>query len=99
MQDALTQAENPRALFINYRELPLLAWPRILQHFALTPDAAESAQMLAKTQFNAKQPRTTFVADSAQKQAQASTLARACSEELLMPLYHQLEQICWRPEA
>jgi hypothetical protein len=98
MQDALAHANSPNALFINYRDLPFVAWPRILQHFALTPDAAESQQMLAKARFDAKQPSQIFTADNAKKQAQASALARECTEELLMPLYRQLEHHCWRPE-
>jgi hypothetical protein len=99
MQDALAHVHNPRALFINYRDLPLVAWPRILQHFALTPDAAEAKQMLAKAHFDAKQPSQSFMADSGKKQLQASALARECTEALLMPLYQQLEQYCWRPDA
>ncbi len=96
MQDALAQAYNPNGIFINYRDLPLIALPRILQHFGLTPDAEESERMLDKARFNAKQPLSPFVADSAQKQAQASALACTCTEELLMPLYQQLEQVCWQ---
>jgi hypothetical protein len=99
MRDALSHAGRAGALFVNYRDLANAAFPRILAHFALTPDAPVLAAMLAKTEFNAKQPRSHFSADSAQKQAGASGRARHYSETLLMPLYQQLEQLCWQPES
>jgi hypothetical protein len=98
MRDALSYANRAGALFVNYRDLANAAFPRILAHFALTPDAQALATMLEKTKFYAKQPSTHFTADSAQKRASASALARHYNETLLMPLYQQLEQLCWRPE-
>jgi gluconate kinase len=99
MQSVLRHAEHPGALFVNYTDLPHAALPRILKHFGLNPDGNVRAAMAEKTQFNAKQPRVQFVADSAQKQAQASPLARHYAQTLLMPLYQQLEHLKWRANA
>lgn len=98
MRAALRHSEHAGALFVNYRDLANAAFPRILAHFALSPDAQALAAMLEKTKFYAKQPSTPFSDDSAHKQASASALARHYAETLLMPLYQQLEQLCWRPD-
>jgi Sulfotransferase family len=90
---ALSQQNNPLGLFVNYQDLPQVALPKILRHFAIQPDAGELLQMQQQTRFHAKQPRADFSPDSERKQREASAEARCFSDSILMPIYAQLESV------
>lgn len=97
MRAALTQRENPRALFVDYVDLPQLALPAILAHFGMALDAMDIASMLAKAGRDAKRPARAFVPDAGRKREAASPLARQLAETELMPLYQELRSICRQP--
>ena len=96
-REALAHQKSQLGLFVNYQDLPLVALPKILEHFGIDGSEQELAQMQQKTKFHAKQPGETFSPDSARKQREASVAARHFSDLMLTPLYQQLEAIRWRP--
>lgn len=97
MQAALMQRSNPRAMYVNYTDLPAAALPSILEHFRMALDPSQIGRMLAKAMRDAKHPDAAFVPDAVRKQQQAGALAREICDSLLMPVFEQLQAIRWRP--
>lgn len=96
LRTALRYRSSPHGLYINYADLPEIALPAILEHFGMALHSTEIDSMLAKAGRNAKQPTTTFVPDTTQKQASAGPEARALAATLLMPAFEELQSVCWR---
>ena len=61
---------------MNYRELPQAAWTRCADHFSTIFTAKEIEVMRETAHFNAKRPKQSFVADTADKQRTASAELR-----------------------
>jgi hypothetical protein len=79
-----------RALLVNYRELPGAVMSTILDHFGVSYGAADLEKMSSAAKFDAKNPRSEFVADSEKKRAQANEAVwRAAGK--VAPLYEKLE--------
>ncbi len=95
-REVLTHQNSPRSLFVNYQDMPHVALPKILQHFGIDAGADELAKMRQKTQFHAKQSKEKFAPDGQRKQRDATEVARHFSDQLLRPLYQQLESVRWR---
>ncbi len=96
MCNALQQRSSPRAMYVNYADLPTIALPAILEHFGMTLEPSEIERMLDKATRDAKQPGAAFAPDAARKQQQASPLAREICDSLLMPVYEELQAIRWQ---
>jgi hypothetical protein len=90
-QAALSAGRNdPRALFLNYRELPEALWETIPAHFGFTLSESDRAAILETSQRNAKCPNTSFSDDRAAKQAAAAHL-RGMAEEIVGPTIMALD--------
>jgi len=83
---------DDRGRLVNYRELPQAAWTSCAEHFGITFTAEEIKLMQRAARFDAKRPKTSFVADSADKQRSASAELRQLAEQWLVPLYEQLAE-------
>jgi len=78
-------------LLVNYDELPLALFTKILPHFGVRPEAAEIDAMRAATQRDAKAPYMPFAQDGDDKRRAATTAAQAAAERHLAPIYAALE--------
>ena len=90
---ALEHRDSPRALFVNYAQLPEAMTSDILRHFRLDYSDEDLERMRAAAQFNAKSPQVKFTPDAAAKQREAGERLRQLSEKFLQPLYEQLEEV------
>ncbi len=79
-------------LLINYDALPQAIETQILPHFGIAPSAAGLAAMRAAAARNSKAPGDTFVADTAQKQREATPVIRAAAE-IVADSYAGLERL------
>ena len=75
---------------MDYCDLPQAIWGSIAKHFGIEVDDGEVRRMQETAQVNAKMPQQPFVADSKDKQQEASEAERVLTRELLEPLYLQL---------
>jgi gluconate kinase len=90
-QAALTAGrDNPRALFLNYRDLPEAIFDRLPGHFGISFNDADSAAILETTQRNAKNPGAPYLDDTAAKDAAAAPL-RAMAEAIVGPTIAALD--------
>jgi hypothetical protein len=89
---ALDHSDDPRATFVEYRQLP---GPAVTD---LAPQA-DAAPMLRAATRDAKNPALPFEQDRSTKQAQASSAQRAAADRWLVPLYERLEGARARQEA
>ncbi|MDB5706337.1 MAG: hypothetical protein JWN66_3453 [Sphingomonas bacterium] len=80
-------------LLVNYTELPGAMESRIVPHFGIVPDAAESAAMAGATRRDAKAPTESFGADSATKQQEASAELRSIAAAYMDEPYRCLEAL------
>jgi hypothetical protein len=78
--------------FVNYRQLPETIYASLLEFFKVSYAADEIEQMRHASRFHAKYPSTPFTDDTATKRLQATDAIRRSADELLYPLYEQLEQ-------
>ena len=90
---ALRHHNSGGAMFVNYRQLPDVAWSTLLDFFRVEHTAADIDRMRHVSQFNAKNPSLQFVDDAASKNGEASREAREMASEWIMPLYERLEAI------
>ena len=80
-------------LLIEYGELPEAACGPMLDHFGLRYTADELAGMRQTARFDAKQPKTLFAPDAAEKRGAASAELVELAATRLAPLYRELEAL------
>ncbi len=90
---ALAHKDSPRALFVNYTQLPDAMTGDILRHFRLAYSDQDLQRMRDAARFNAKSPQVKFTPDADAKQHEASENLRALSDHFMQPLYEQLEAV------
>ena len=88
---AITRAESPGAMFVNYDRLPE-ALSAILKHFGVEFSVTDMERMNAAASFDAKTPGVTFTPDSERKRAGATDEARRAAA-LLEPLHQRLTML------
>ena len=71
---ALEHRDDPKGMFVDYRELPGAICGRIAKHFGLGLSAEEEQQILSATYFDAKNPGLKFEKDSEEKSKQIGDL-------------------------
>lgn len=89
--EAALANRDDRGRFVNYRELPQATWTRCAEHFGIAFTAEEIERMRRAARFDAKRPKMSFVADSADKQRSASAELRQLAGQWLLAWYEQLE--------
>lgn len=88
---AALQHLDTRVRLINYQQLPAAVWAEIAAHFGTEFSAADLFAMQQVAQFDAKNPRLPFSADTQAKEQAASPELRHLAEACLQPLYAALE--------
>jgi hypothetical protein len=73
-ESALRHHDDPRGLFVDYRELPDAMWTAVARHFGLDLRDNEVARMRDASRFHAKNPAALFEPDTAGKQEEARQL-------------------------
>jgi len=100
---ALSFGEHPRALFVDYQELPAVAWGRVARHFGIACSAAERQRMSDRARRDAKAPQQAFRDDRADKAALASDALREATARWLASRFRALsearERQCRRADA
>jgi Aspartyl/Asparaginyl beta-hydroxylase len=71
---ALAFREDPKGLFVDYKELPEAICGRIAKHFGLNLTAGDEARVEVAAQLDAKNPWAPFTGDTELKQLQARSL-------------------------
>jgi hypothetical protein len=84
--------QNPRSLFVNYRELPDALWESLPPHIGFTLSESDRAAIVETTRRHAKRPDTRFVDDTAAKQRAAEHL-REMTEEIVGPTFAALDLV------
>lgn len=79
--------------FVNYRQLPEAIYASLLEFFQVSYAVDEIERMGHASRFHAKYPLSPFTDDTATKRLQATDAIRRSADELLSPLYEQLEQV------
>jgi hypothetical protein len=90
---ALRHHNGGNTMFINYRQLPDVAWSSLLDFFRVEHTAADIDRMRRASRLNAKNPSMHFVDDSASKNSEASREVREMVGKWITPLYERLEAI------
>jgi gluconate kinase len=88
---AALENQTGRCRFINYRQLPSAFFSSVLDFFRVNYTSTELERMRHAAQFHAKYPSMNFVDDTEAKRLQATDAVRRAADELLSPLYEQLE--------
>jgi gluconate kinase len=90
-QAALNHSDDPRAMFINYNQLPEAMWSHILDFFNVPYSSGDVERMKAVAQFDAKNPLLSFAGDAATKRRKAADIVVQVAEQWLAPVYEGLE--------
>lgn len=90
---ALEFRDDPKALFINYYELPDAFFAKILPHFGVSYASEDIEKMREVSKYNAKNRANEFDPDSKRKRENASDAVRAAASQWVDHLYHELEAI------
>lgn len=90
---ALENAENPRGRFINYNQLPSAVTAEIGSHFGISFSDEDIATMQNSSKRDAKAPYQSFTPDGEAKRNEASNEVMFYAEQLVEPLYRELERI------
>ncbi|MCB1909710.1 MAG: sulfotransferase [Rhodocyclaceae bacterium] len=96
---ALGCGDHPRALFVDYDELPGAAWGRVARHFGIACSAVELQRLRERAQRDAKAPRQVFRSDRAEKAALANESLREATERWLVPRFRALAKLRERQDA
>ena len=88
--EAALANRDDRGRLMNYRDFPQAAWTSCAEHFGIAFTAQEIELMQRVGHLNAKRPKQSFVADSADKQRSASAELRQLAAQWLVPMYEQL---------
>jgi hypothetical protein len=78
---------------INYRDLPVAFWSKIMPHFGISVGAEDRERMQQAARYDAKAPQFEFANDCDNKQREASTNLRALAETYVGPAYPRLEEL------
>ncbi len=89
-EGGLRAARKQGAMLLNYEELPLAMFGRVLRKLGLGLEVIGG--MMEKSQRDAKSPGEVFVGDSAEKREEASVEVRGAAEEYLRGIYGELER-------
>jgi hypothetical protein len=90
---ALAFRDDPRSLFVDYRQLPGAIWGLVAQHFSLHLSGEELARMQSAAQLDAKSPARNFESDCDSKQREATGAIHELAAIWLNPLYTELQTI------
>jgi len=90
---SLAFRDDPRALFIDYRQLPDAVWGAIAKHFSLHLSSEELSRMHSVARADAKSPARTFEPDSDRKQRAATDAVHKLAANWLHPLYSELQTL------
>ncbi|HWB86805.1 MAG TPA: aspartyl/asparaginyl beta-hydroxylase domain-containing protein [Bryobacteraceae bacterium] len=71
---ALSFADDPKGLYVNYSQLPAAVWDRIARHFGISFDAAEMVCLRQAACRNAKSPSLIFQDDTEEKRRASDLL-------------------------
>lgn len=88
---ALVEAQAGKGKLVNYRQLPHVIWPALMNYWKLDFSGAETAQMLDAARMNAKNPALSFESDSQAKRDSVRAELRELAQQWLEGVYHQLE--------
>jgi hypothetical protein len=88
---ALAFRDDPRALFVDYRQLPGAVWDTVSKHFSLDFSSEELASIHSAALLDAKRPARPFESDSDSKQRAATEAIHELAETWLNPLYSELQ--------
>ena len=91
LRSALDHRDDPKGLFLNYRDLPEAIWGSVAEHFDLAFSDDELALLRQAVQFSAKLPQMSFTGDTEEKQRAITPEMRALAAEWLDPLYRRFE--------
>ena len=89
---ALDHRDDPRATFVEYRQLPAFVVSDLPGIWSLGLQGSDVERMTAHASQDAKNPAIPFDDDRNRKQALASPALRAAADRWLAPLYDELEQ-------
>ncbi len=92
MRAALAIRDDPKAMFIDYRELPQAICSRIARHFRLELSGEDEARVAAATRLDAKNPLAEFAGDHEEKRRRVESLAPDATLETLQMLYGELDR-------
>ncbi len=88
---AIGNKDSMLGKFINYNQLPDIVTGEICDHFGVTFNDQEIAKMRSSSKFNAKTPKQEFIPDSEEKRKEANENVVRFAEQLVFPLYQELE--------
>jgi hypothetical protein len=92
-QSALDGRNDPKSLFLNYRQLPDVMWGSLAEHFSLALTSDELTRMQDAAKFDAKSPSRAFEPDTRRKQSAASAAIGGLAAKWLNPLHNELEKL------
>lgn len=78
-------AQSRHMHWMDYTQLPDVGWQHVAPMFGITPNTGDIARMQQVSAINAKQPRTAFVSDTAEKRRDASPVAQSLANDILQP--------------
>ncbi len=90
LEAALRFRDDPKALFIDYKELPGAIGGSIARHFGLGLTEADELVLREASQQNAKNPNSGFTSDSEAKRREGELLAGTAGAQRLATLYTRL---------
>jgi hypothetical protein len=90
MSAALSFRDDPRGMFVDYRELPGAVCGRIAKHFGLELNAEDEARICEAARVDAKNPWAEYVDDHATKGQAIESLTPGAGFGALKELYGQL---------
>jgi hypothetical protein len=93
LSSACAFADDPKGMFVNYRQLPEAVFAEIGPHFGMAFSLEERAQMREMSRLDAKRPWFSFQGDEEGKRNEAGARLRELSREWLEPLYRRLEEV------
>jgi len=91
LRSALDHRDDPKGLFLNYRDLPEAIWGSVAKHFRIEFSSEELALLRQAVQFSAKAPQMAFTGDSEEKQRAITPEMHALAAEWLDPVYRRFE--------
>lgn len=90
---ALQHHGDGNGRLVNYAELPERMWPELCSLFRAPCGPDEVQRMRAVARFHSKRPNEAFGPESERTRTKSSESVRALTQQLLDPLYAQLEAV------
>lgn len=88
---ALAPACRGRGKLVNYRQLPGIVWPGLMQYWGVDCSTAEVEAMTRVCQFHAKNPVLPFAEDTTAKLREATGEIQEAARQWLDSIYQELE--------